>query len=767
MRQRDGQWIRWMILGCSLTATWPCQAIGPQNVLIITTTKSPQGLAVANYYREKRGIPAINVVRTRIEPTDRMNSDVFRKTVADVAESHARKYGLQKAISVWATTCDMPTIIAPDNSISGAIFFGDRIAPSYDPASKGQFSQENPFFDKMLGYRRPENAAGGYLHMRIDASTLPETLALIDRSRQADGSFPQGMIYLYDGEGPRNVRREAIPSAMRLIKMLELPVEHRLVGMLSDATDVLGWHTGVPTLMIDQNRYVPGALADHLTSFGGSIVNKHQQTGAIEFLRNGCSATYGTVVEPYNYVAKFPVPHLFGYYGLGFTAVESYWMSVRWPHQGLFMGDPLTRPFEKPISITVQRLRPEEVVKGTIDFDVSAEVSGPGSGIRGIEVNIGESRLHQRGFADIPENTRITLDIFGKKVEYVTLTKEPLGSLVGNVAAELNKSGLQIGVKPGMIVILPPAGSTGSEACSAVSSSPILRAELLGNPADRPAPVIELPTSADIPWQLEGTCGEGDRFTLTIREDGAEVAKISQVVTFARPASSLCTSLYIEASKSLPKGYKLEPTLDPGRADFGVLTLIAEGSRATKKVTASLDHEAKPDSKLTIKGAGSPTALAANGRAGKETVGIRFGLGPAKLRTKPIIDTTKFPDGRHKLILLSARGGATDSSQWIEFPIVIQNKKPRVRLEEIKAPLRASQPGKVPIAKILAAKELPGRARFRIDGNEVGALDVAGDTLSIEPAFWGAGKHEVEAEWVDGPTIIQRADNALLLTIDP
>jgi uncharacterized protein (TIGR03790 family) len=763
-----GCFARLMPLLLLVTIARPSLAIGPQSVLIITTIKSPQGLAVANYYREKRGLPAINIVRTRIDPTDRMNADIFKKNVTDVAEAHMRKYGLERIISVWATTIDMPTIIAPDNSVSGVIFFGDRIAPSYDPARRGQFTQDNSFFDKMLGWRRPEEtSASGYLHMRIDAVTLPETQALIDRSQAADGSFPRGTIYLYDGEGPRNVRKDAIPSAIRLIRMLDLPVEHRVVGSLTGANDVLGWQTGVPNLIVAGNRFLPGALADHLTSFGGSIVNKHNQTGAIDFLRNGCSATYGTVVEPYNYVAKFPVPHVFGYYGMGFTAVESYWMSVRWPHQGLFMGDPLTRPFEKPINITVGRLKPEEIVKGTIDFDLFAEVTGPGAGIRGIEVNIGEQRLHQRGFAEVPANTKITCQLFGKTIEYTALKNERLGDTTSGLAQELSKSGLQIGIKPGLIIVLPPAGDDGSQPNTVVSSSPILRTEVLGNSTDQPAPLIDLRASADIQWQLQGTTGEGDRFTLTILEEGNEVAKITQVITFARPASSLCTALYIEASKSLPKGYTLEPSLEPGKPDVGTLTLRADSSRSSKKVTASLDHEAKPDSKLIVKGASTATSLAASGAPGKEAIGIRLGLGPARLRTKPVIDTTKFPDGRHKLLFLSARGGATDSSRRIEFPIVVQNRKPRIKIEPIPAPLRASQSSKIPVARIIAPKELPGRVRFRIDGNDAPALDVTGDTLAIDPSYWGAGKHEIEADWLEGTTLLQRADNALTITIDP
>jgi len=64
----------------------------------------------------------------------------------------------------------------------------------------------------------------------------------------------------------------------------------------------------------------------------------HAQTGA--------TATYGTVSEPCNFVEKFPNPLvLFEHYTHGETALESYWKSVQMPGQGLFIGEPLSRPY--------------------------------------------------------------------------------------------------------------------------------------------------------------------------------------------------------------------------------------------------------------------------------------------------------------------------------------------------------------------------------------------------------------------------------------
>ena len=58
------------------------------------------------------------------------------------------------------------------------------------------------------------------------------------------------------------------------------------------------------------------------------------------------SASYGTVTEPCAHPEKFPVASvLVKNYFIGNTALEAYAKSVRWPSQGVFVGDPLARPF--------------------------------------------------------------------------------------------------------------------------------------------------------------------------------------------------------------------------------------------------------------------------------------------------------------------------------------------------------------------------------------------------------------------------------------
>ena len=98
---------------------------------------------------------------------------------------------------------------------------------------------------------------------------------------------------------------------------------------------------------IDKAQWLPGALADHLTSSGGQLLGNTQMS-VLDWLESGATASYGTVSEPCNHLQKFPHPQvLLLHYLQGATALEAYWRSVAWPAQGVFVGEPLAAPFAR------------------------------------------------------------------------------------------------------------------------------------------------------------------------------------------------------------------------------------------------------------------------------------------------------------------------------------------------------------------------------------------------------------------------------------
>ena len=94
------------------------------------------------------------------------------------------------------------------------------------------------------------------------------------------------------------------------------------------------------------NHFLDGAIADHLTSFGGVLHPAAARRPRSSGWTVGATGSYGTSSEPCNFRGKFPeVGVVMAHYLAGETLLEAYWKSVLMPGQGVFVGDPLARPF--------------------------------------------------------------------------------------------------------------------------------------------------------------------------------------------------------------------------------------------------------------------------------------------------------------------------------------------------------------------------------------------------------------------------------------
>jgi uncharacterized protein (TIGR03790 family) len=190
------------------------------------------------------------------------------------------------------------------------------------------------------------------LHMRpamsIAALDWPRAKALIDRGVRADGMAPRATAYLLSGsDARRDVRAPEYASAQR-VAAGRLRVEIIPAAALRERHDVMFYFIGaseVPGLGSD--RFLAGAVADHLTSFGGMLTDSTQMS-SLRWLEAGATGSYGAVVEPCNFPGKFPnVAVLLRHYLAGETLIEAYWKSVAMPGQGLFIGEPLAAPFRQ------------------------------------------------------------------------------------------------------------------------------------------------------------------------------------------------------------------------------------------------------------------------------------------------------------------------------------------------------------------------------------------------------------------------------------
>jgi uncharacterized protein (TIGR03790 family) len=317
-------------------AATPAQASPAADELAVLVNESdPLSRSIAEYYVRSRRVPAQNLIPVQIDPS---RASMTRVEFASLREAILRHTppGVQFYALTWLQPYRVDCM-----SITSALAFG------FDAAycSRGcERTRLSPYFGSSS--RRPWDDFRMRPTMSIAAESLPQARALIDRGVAADGSRPRGTAYLVrSGDAARDVRSAGYADASRLAgDRVEVRIED--TRGLRQRDDVLFYFTGGATVPdVATNRYLPGAVADHLTSAGGVLVGGEQMS-SLRWLEAGATGSYGTVTEPCNYPGKFPNPGLMmqRYLG-GETLVEAYWKSVAMPGQGIFIGEPLARPF--------------------------------------------------------------------------------------------------------------------------------------------------------------------------------------------------------------------------------------------------------------------------------------------------------------------------------------------------------------------------------------------------------------------------------------
>ena len=348
---------------------------------LVINTDDPQSVAVGTAYIEARKIPSANVVRLALgAPAKDVSAETFQqwKTQVDAA--------LPASVQALALTFTQPSLVEGCQSITAAFTFG------YDAkyCVACERGPESPFFQKPTS--RPFTDDGIRPSMMLAASSTAEAEKLIARGVAADGTFPPGKAYFVrttdvPRSGPRYQQFQAVTKTFATSALETEYVDETNGGAsdLVDAPDVLFYMTGRERIPgIGTNTYRPGAFADHLTSFAGAFTSTCDPTGQMNvlcWLEAGVTASYGTVVEPCNHPQKFPDARILTEtYFRGATVLEAAWASVAWPGQGVFVGEPLARPFGSRLTVheDVATIDTTELVaKETYVLEGASDASGP------------------------------------------------------------------------------------------------------------------------------------------------------------------------------------------------------------------------------------------------------------------------------------------------------------------------------------------------------------------------------------------------------
>lgn len=310
--------------------------LGPENVALVINDSDATSVKVGEYYRVARGIPAKNIVHVNMLNAPRkLSATEFNRLKLDIERQlHPDEQVILLAWTApYAVEC---------NSITAAMTFGYDAAQCKNTCAAGK---PNPYFDSTS--KEPLKDHGIRLTMLLPTDSFARAKGVIDHGVQSDaGVFRATAYYLKTSDANRSSRSQFFPPNGLNIPRSGLNVVNIQSDKLSGASDVMIYQTGLAWVNdLDTLNFMPGALADHLTSVGGDLYGKDQMN-VLRWLDAGATASYGAVSEPCNYWQKFPNPIvLLKWYVQGATAVEAYWRSVAWPAQGLLVGEPLAAPF--------------------------------------------------------------------------------------------------------------------------------------------------------------------------------------------------------------------------------------------------------------------------------------------------------------------------------------------------------------------------------------------------------------------------------------
>lgn len=302
---------------------------------MVVNDDDPQSVALAGYYVAQRGVPPANVVHLKLgSPRATLSPETFERARGDVLVRMPMQ--VQGLLLTWTYPYRVGCM-----SVTSAFAFGYATRHC---AEGCRATAPNPYYDSAS--TRPWDDFRVRPTMLLAARSVASGEALVARGVASDGSTPPGRAYLVvTGDPARDSRAPRFRLARAAVGD-RLAVEVLRTAGLYGREDVMFYFTGTARVPhLETLRFRPGALADHLTSAGGQLDGAGQMP-ALDWLEAGATASYGTVVEPCNFPQKFPDPLVaIRHYLDGETALEAYWKSVVWPGQGVFIGEPLARPW--------------------------------------------------------------------------------------------------------------------------------------------------------------------------------------------------------------------------------------------------------------------------------------------------------------------------------------------------------------------------------------------------------------------------------------
>ena len=398
-------WLIKLLLGWVWIGSCVAEAAGNE-VLVIYNAQMPASEAVARHYAQRRSVPDSQLLGLRLSDS----GTISRADYVSGIQEPVRKYLVEKGLAEWVPDSSSPPQGRKATARNRLRLIRSEIrylllcygVPWYIPHDSSmrsetegipaQFLRNDASVDDelallpRLGFNDPiatspnpivgaTNAAqihptnGVFMVTRLDGPTPEIARGLVDKALEAESRGLWGHAYIdlraiTNGPywwGDRMITNAAV-AAKRLGFDTFVDNQPASLGVgypLSQVALYIGWYdSGVTGPFYRASvEFLPGAFAYHLHSFSAANLRSASENWVGPLLARGATATMGCVAEPYLEFTPNPAMFLerWGYVGmtLGEAATAAHPV-LSW--QTVVVGDPLYRPFGRPLADDGKRL---------------------------------------------------------------------------------------------------------------------------------------------------------------------------------------------------------------------------------------------------------------------------------------------------------------------------------------------------------------------------------------------------------------------------
>lgn len=430
---------------------------GPQHVLLVVNDNSPASLELGQYYRMQRALPGINVMHIRTPVGYSMTTAAFTNDIWKPVTDYLAAAGLTNQVDYVVFSCDIPYRVYDgtgpfveyrSSGLTAAMFYGFKASPNaFVYGCQLAAGSASRYYGAERAFRRSEEPSHNdyFLSSILTATNLATAKQMIDRSVQADAGLATGTIFLLHSSDPyRNIQWPQFQHVDFTLRCLPRPHACELLDAdaIHGRSNVIGYAVGQKNVAdISNNAYAPGAIAEHLTSYGGCLFDSdpHEvQMSILDWVRAGAAGSYGTVVEPCGYTNKFPNELLHVWYARGFNLGESLWMSVQHPYQGVVVGDPLSAPYAQPPAVACGGLVSGQVVVGTLALTITGTPAVADGRVSRLDLYLDDRYLTTLTNLAPRRFNMVTATLNGSDRVYAVKTGDDLMDVAAGLAAAIN-----------------------------------------------------------------------------------------------------------------------------------------------------------------------------------------------------------------------------------------------------------------------------------------------------------------------------------------